>query len=34
VGQSARLGNGQGRFQQRRGQPQQLQASQQQQDPN
>jgi hypothetical protein len=34
VGQSARLGNGQGRFQQRRGQRQQLQASQQQQDPN
>jgi len=33
VGQSARLGNGQGRFQQRRGQRQQLQAAQQQPDP-
>lgn len=33
VGQSARLGNGQGRFQQRRGQRSQLQAAQQQQDP-
>ena len=32
VGQSARLGNGQGRFQQRRGQRQQLQAAQQEQD--
>jgi len=33
VGQSARLGNGQGRLQQRRGQRQQLQAAQQEQDP-
>lgn len=33
VGQSARLGNGQGKFQQRRGQRQQLQAAQQEQDP-
>ena len=33
VGQSARLGNGQGRFQQHRAQRQQLQASQQEQDP-
>jgi len=33
VGQSARLGNGQGRLQQRRGQRQQLQAAQQGQDP-
>lgn len=33
VGQSARLGNGQGRSQQRRGQHQQLQAAQQEQDP-
>lgn len=33
VGQSARLGNGQGRFQQRRGQHPQLQAAQQGQDP-
>ena len=33
VGQSARLGNGQGRLQQRRGQRQQLQAVQQEQDP-
>lgn len=33
VGQSARLGNGQGRFQQRRAQRQQLQAAQQEQDP-
>ena len=33
VGKSARLGNGQGRLQQRRGQRQQLQASQQEQDP-
>ena len=33
VGQSARLGNGQGRLQQRRGQRPQLQAAQQEQDP-
>lgn len=33
VGQSARLGNGQGKFQQRRGQRQQLQAAQQEPDP-
>ena len=33
VGQSARLGNGQGKFQQRRAQHQQLQASHQEQDP-
>jgi len=33
VGQSARLGNGQGRFQQRRGQRPQIQAAQQEQDP-